>query len=75
MTTEAALAGKRGVLVLLSGDVPLLTAETLHIDTRRRSRLFVATDGEVTLMDMPLEYRVRPRDLRVIVPAPEPARA
>jgi diacylglycerol kinase family enzyme len=30
----------------------------------------VATDGEVTRMDMPLEYSIRPRALRVIVPAP-----
>jgi diacylglycerol kinase family enzyme len=34
-------------------------------------RLRVATDGEVTLMDTPLQYRVRPGDLRVIVPADE----
>jgi bifunctional UDP-N-acetylglucosamine pyrophosphorylase/glucosamine-1-phosphate N-acetyltransferase len=30
MTTEAALAGHTGVLVLLSGDVPMLTARTLQ---------------------------------------------
>ena len=30
MTTEAALAGQTGLLVLLSGDVPLLTARTLQ---------------------------------------------
>jgi len=29
MTTEAAMAGQTGLLVLLSGDVPLLTAQTL----------------------------------------------
>jgi diacylglycerol kinase family enzyme len=33
----------------------------------------VATDGEVTVMHTPLEYRIRPRALRVIGPAPEPA--
>jgi diacylglycerol kinase family enzyme len=32
-------------------------------------RLRVAFDGEITVMEPPLEYRVRPRALRVIVPA------
>ena len=40
----------------------------LRIDTRHR-RLLVATDGEIAVMDTPLEYRVLPRALRVIVPA------
>jgi diacylglycerol kinase family enzyme len=34
----------------------------------RRARLLVATDGEVRTMDTPLELRIRPRSLRVIVP-------
>ncbi len=37
------------------------------IETRQR-RLLVATDGEVTSMEAPLVYRMRPRDLRVMVP-------
>lgn len=37
------------------------------IRTRRR-RLHVATDGEVTLMQTPLHYRIRPGALRVVVP-------
>ena len=37
------------------------------IETRRR-RLLVATDGEVTQMQTPLVYRMRPRALRVMVP-------
>lgn len=32
-------------------------------------RLLVSLDGEVALLDTPLNYRVRPRALRVIVPA------
>lgn len=38
------------------------------IETERK-RLDVATDGEVTAMDMPLHYRIRPGALRVMVPA------
>jgi diacylglycerol kinase family enzyme len=34
----------------------------------RHTRLLVATDGEVAAFDLPLEYRVRPRALQVIVP-------
>ena len=33
-------------------------------------RLSVANDGEVMLLEAPLRYRVRPRALRVLVPAP-----
>ena len=40
-----------------------------------RKRLRVALDGEVTEMRLPLEYRVRPAALRVIVPADKPAEA
>ena len=34
----------------------------------RRRRLHVSTDGEVTLMQTPLQYRIRPGALRVVVP-------
>lgn len=50
-------------------DFNALTAENIFIETRHR-RLHVSTDGEVTVMDTPLEYRIRPRSLRVIVPHP-----
>jgi diacylglycerol kinase family enzyme len=43
-------------------------AAEMEIDTHR-ARLHVATDGEVTLMDAPLRYRVRPGALTVLVPA------
>ncbi|HYZ61362.1 MAG TPA: diacylglycerol kinase family protein [Acetobacteraceae bacterium] len=39
------------------------------IRTRRR-RLHVATDGEVSVMRPPLQYRIRPGALRVVVPNP-----
>jgi diacylglycerol kinase family enzyme len=35
----------------------------------RHARLLVATDGEVTAMQTPLEFRVRPAALQVFVPA------
>jgi diacylglycerol kinase family enzyme len=40
---------------------------SLRVDSRR-AQLFVATDGEVRLMQAPLEFRIRPRQLEVIVP-------
>ena len=51
-------------------DFEALSAHSARIATRH-ARLPVATDGEVALMDMPLDYRVRPRALEVVVPAPE----
>lgn len=39
----------------------------LRIETRP-TRLLVATDGEVSVMETPLQYRIRPGALRVIVP-------
>jgi diacylglycerol kinase family enzyme len=53
-------------------DFHALTAESMVIETRR-PRLHVATDGEVNMMESPLEYRVRPRALRVFVPQPAEA--
>lgn len=43
--------------------------EALRVDTPGSPRLRVAFDGEVTSMATPLRYRVRPRALKVIVPA------
>lgn len=48
-------------------DFDALCMKDAIIETRRK-RMHVATDGEVTLMDTPLHYRVRPGALRVIVP-------
>lgn len=36
----------------------------------RKKRLLVAHDGEVTTMDTPLEYRIIPGALKVIIPTP-----
>lgn len=43
------------------------SAPHLRVESSRR-RLLVATDGELDSMDTPLEFRIRPRALRVIVP-------
>jgi YegS/Rv2252/BmrU family lipid kinase len=45
------------------------TVNDLEVHTPGRGRLRVALDGEVTRMTRPLLYRIRPRSLRVIVPA------
>lgn len=49
-------------------DFDALTTREIRIDTHRK-RLPVSTDGEVTVMEMPLHYRIRTAALRVIVPA------
>ena len=43
------------------------SARSLRVESRH-ARLLVATDGEVNEMDTPLEFRIRPRALNVIVP-------
>ncbi len=53
-------------------DFEAMTAQSLTVRTRR-SHLHVATDGEVALMDTPLEYRSLPLALRVVVPPPADA--
>lgn len=50
-------------------DFDMLAAKALVVRTQHR-RMRVATDGEVTMMQTPLHYRVRPGVLRVAVPAP-----
>ena len=57
-----------------ASDFEALSAESLVVETRRRA-LHVATDGEVCTLPTPLEYRIRPRALRVLVPAPTAASA
>ena len=54
------LRNDKDFLGLRSNEVKILSAH---------KRLRVAFDGEITVMEPPLEYRVRPRALRVIVPA------
>jgi len=62
----------RGVTNRLRTGAPFAAfhAETVAVEMSRR-RVSVALDGEVALMQPPLEYRVRPRALRAIVPGPE----
>ncbi|HEY0098272.1 MAG TPA: diacylglycerol kinase family protein [Pyrinomonadaceae bacterium] len=48
-------------------DFDALCTKEVWIETRR-TRVRVATDGEVNIMRSPLHYRVRPAALRVIVP-------
>lgn len=50
-----------------AGDFEALRTTELRIDTRA-GRTRVATDGEISMLDTPLLYRVRPKDLRVVVP-------
>ena len=50
-------------------DFDIVTTTEVEIATRHR-RLRVATDGEVTVMNTPLQYRIRPAALEVLVPAP-----
>jgi diacylglycerol kinase family enzyme len=52
-------------------DFLAFTATDLSIGTRRR-RVRVALDGEVTIMEPPLHYRVRPKALCVLAPACDP---
>ena len=48
-------------------DFDTLCVQKVTIETRH-PRLLVATDGEVRVMETPLQYRIRPRALRVIIP-------
>ena len=50
-------------------DFDMLTAGALVVHAPQRL-VRVATDGEVSLMNSPLTYRIRPGALRVIVPPP-----
>jgi diacylglycerol kinase family enzyme len=48
-------------------DFDVVLAPEMEIETRRR-HMRVSTDGEVTVMETPLRYRVRPGALKVVVP-------
>jgi len=49
-----------------------LTAKTIVIHSKHR-HMRLSNDGEVERLDMPLQYRMRPRALRVLVPRKQPA--
>ena len=55
-----------------SRDFEALALPELLVEDRR-AELTVAVDGEVLHMATPVRYRIRPLDLRVMVPLPEPA--
>ena len=56
MTTESALAGQSGLLVLLSGDVPLLTASTLKTLVDRHEKSGAAATVVTAIVDDPHGY-------------------
>jgi bifunctional UDP-N-acetylglucosamine pyrophosphorylase/glucosamine-1-phosphate N-acetyltransferase len=56
MTTEAALSGQTGLLVLLSGDVPLLTAGTLQTLVDRHEKSGAAATVVTAIVDDPHSY-------------------
>ena len=56
LTTEPALAGKTGMLVLLSGDVPLLTPRTLQRLVDRHKTAGAAATVVTAVMDDPRGY-------------------
>jgi diacylglycerol kinase family enzyme len=45
----------------------VMLSDGLRIESGHR-RLLLSVDGEIAFMDTPLRYRIRPGDLRVIVP-------
>jgi YegS/Rv2252/BmrU family lipid kinase len=53
-----------------AGDFDAIQAGNFDIQGRHRD-VEVATDGEVARMTAPIRYRIRPRALRVLAPAPE----
>lgn len=69
--------GRFGILRLAIGalfgrlrqakDFDVVSTKEILIETHHR-RMRVATDGEVTVMETPLQYRIRPASLRVLVP-------
>ena len=56
LTTEAALAGAKGTLVLLSGDVPLLSRETLSALVDRHTKSGAAATVVTAVVDQPRGY-------------------
>jgi YegS/Rv2252/BmrU family lipid kinase len=51
-------------------DFEELETQELTIEMRR-SKVLVATDGEVSMMDAPLKYKIEPGALKVVVPKPQ----
>ena len=66
-----AAAGLKAALGRLSGDPNVLQmqAPRLTVDVVSRSSMTVSIDGEVEQLKLPLEFAIRPKALRVLVPA------
>lgn len=64
-------AGIRGIFGRLDQQRDFVTAyvQSLEVSTNR-SALTISADGEAVLMETPLRYRIRPKALKLIVPAP-----
>lgn len=62
----------KAMLGRFSSDPHVVHLEAHEIDvSARRSRLRLANDGELEIVEMPLRYTIRPRALKVLVPAME----
>ncbi len=62
----------RAMLGRFRSDPNVVHLEAHEIDvSARRSRLRIANDGELEIVEMPLRYTIRPSALKVIVPATE----
>jgi diacylglycerol kinase family enzyme len=72
-------AGIRGIFGKLDQQRDFVTAYVKEAEvSAAREALTIAVDGETVRMELPLRYRIRPRALKLIVPAPEssaPARS
>lgn len=65
--------GLRALFGRLEAEQDLLQARLTEVTILPRRRIIhVALDGESLLLDTPLRYRIRPRALRVLVPAKAP---
>jgi diacylglycerol kinase family enzyme len=65
-------AGIRGIFGRLDQQRDFVTAYVAELEVSAdRGQLIIAADGETVRMEMPLRYRILPRALRLIVPAPE----
>ncbi len=53
-------------------DFEALHATSIVVESRHRE-LRVATDGEISVMQPPLRYRIRPASLKVVRPVPTPS--
>jgi diacylglycerol kinase family enzyme len=60
----------RAMLGRFKSDPNIVHFEAHQIDvSARRSRVRLANDGELEIVELPLQYRIRPGALKVLVPA------